>query len=48
MHQAWASKGYRHVYLTARPDHMTAATGAWFASHGFPTGSFHLSQTSFG
>ncbi len=45
---AYASKGYRVVYLTARPEFLTRGTRAWFEAHGMPFGVLHLSQTNFG
>jgi hypothetical protein len=45
---AYAAKGYRLIYLTARPDFLTNGTTAWFAAHGFPVGTFHLSTSDFG
>jgi hypothetical protein len=48
MLHAYASKGYRVLYLTARPEFLTEATRGWYADRGFPWGVVHLSQTDFG
>ncbi len=34
----WAEKGYRIVYITARPHLFRAETRAWLRDEGFPTG----------
>jgi len=36
--QAWASKGYTVVYMTARPHVLRNETRAWLATHDFPAG----------
>src|SRR5258706_9058374 len=46
--QAYAQKGYRVIYLTARPEHLTEKTRRWFADNGFPHGVFHLSESTLG
>ena len=37
--RAWADKGYKVVYLSARPDAVRTATRAWLARHGFAYGA---------
>lgn len=44
----YASKGYRVVFLTARPEFTTPGTRRWFSDNGFPEGVFHLSQADIG
>jgi hypothetical protein len=41
---AYQSKGYRVVYLTARPEFLTRGTAAWLASEGFPIDVLHTSH----
>jgi len=38
----YAKKGYRILYLTARPEFLLNGTRAWFQEQGFPKGLFHL------
>jgi phosphatidate phosphatase PAH1 len=38
---ALVKKGYRPIYLTARPEWLTARTKEFLATHGFPTGIIH-------
>jgi len=45
---AYAAKGYRVIYLTARPDYLSVGTHAWFDANGLPAGVFHLSVSDFG
>jgi len=45
---AYHAKGYRVVYLTARPEPMTADTRDWFTDNLFPEGVFRLSLTDIG
>jgi len=45
---AYASKGYRVIYLSARPAFLTAATRRWFRERGFPGGIFKLSPSALG
>ncbi len=35
----WAEKGYKIVYLTARPHEFRSETRAWLRDEGFPTGA---------
>ncbi len=35
---AWAEKGYKAIYLTARPHDFRVPTRGWLAAHGYPTG----------
>ncbi len=44
----YAAKGYRVLFLTARPDFTTEGTRGWFDANRFPVGSFHLSQRTIG
>lgn len=46
--QAYYAKGYRLIYLTARPERLTNGTRQWFLDNGFPPGTFHLSQSNVG
>lgn len=43
-----ASKGYRIVYLTARPEWLTHRTHEFLAAHGFPAGIVHTTTTMTG
>lgn len=43
--QAWASKGYDIVYITARPHTLRAETRAWLDLHGFPVGPLITSNS---
>jgi hypothetical protein len=36
--RAWAARGFRVVYLTARPRPLRELTASWLARHGFPAG----------
>jgi hypothetical protein len=36
--QAWASKGYHVIYLTARPHQLRTETRRWLEDHGYPAG----------
>jgi hypothetical protein len=42
---ALASKGYRPIYLTARPEWLTGRTHAFLGKHGFPPGTVHTSTS---
>jgi hypothetical protein len=44
----YRAKGYRLVYLTARPEFVVNGTRQWFADQGFPPGIFHLSVSDLG
>jgi phosphatidate phosphatase PAH1 len=44
----YAAKGYRVIFLTARPDFITEGTRSWFDRNSFPVGVFHLSQRTIG
>jgi phosphatidate phosphatase PAH1 len=46
--RVYAAKGYRVVFLTARPEFLTNGTRTWFSDHSFPEAVFHLSQSNFG
>ncbi len=48
MMSAYFAKGYQVIFLTARPEHLTNKTRQWFADHGFPPATFHLSESTFG
>lgn len=45
---AYASKGYRLIFLTARPEFTTNGTRRWFSENGFPAGVFQLSPSNKG
>ncbi|MCL2325699.1 MAG: hypothetical protein FWC40_04280 [Proteobacteria bacterium] len=45
---AYAAKGYRILYVTARPEFVLNGTRKWFANNGFPQGIFHLSEKDTG
>jgi hypothetical protein len=45
---ALAAKGYRPVYLTARPDWLTERTRAFLAANHFPTGVLRTTTKLFG
>lgn len=40
-----ASKGYRPMYITARPEWLDSRTRAFVNQHGFPEGIIHTTQT---
>jgi hypothetical protein len=42
---ALAAKGYRPIYLTARPEWLTGRTHEFLAKHGFPQGTVHTSTS---
>lgn len=46
--QALAAKGYRFMYLTARPELLTERTRAFLAQRGFPPGVVHTATASTG
>ncbi|MDR0966995.1 MAG: hypothetical protein LBM75_10965 [Myxococcales bacterium] len=48
--RAYAAKGYRLLFVTARPEFATEGTRQWFADNGFPTDgvAFHLSPSDSG
>lgn len=46
--QALAAKGYRFMYLTARPELLTERTRAFLARRGFPPGIVHTATASTG
>lgn len=46
--QALASKGYRMIYLTARPEWLTQRTRDFLAERGFPQGLVHTSTSTTG
>ncbi|HXI57944.1 MAG TPA: hypothetical protein VNO55_17890 [Polyangia bacterium] len=43
-----AAKGYRPLYLTARPEWLARTTQDWLAAKGFPPGVIHTTLTSAG
>lgn len=43
-----AAKGYRPLYLTARPEWLARTTQDWIAAKGFPPGIVHTTLTSGG
>jgi phosphatidate phosphatase PAH1 len=43
-----AQKGYRPLYLTARPEWLSVNTHDWLAGKGFPPGIVHTTLTSAG
>jgi phosphatidate phosphatase PAH1 len=45
---ALAAKGYRPVYLTARPEWLTERTRAFLSKRGFPTGVIHTTTKGSG
>jgi phosphatidate phosphatase PAH1 len=42
------SKGYRIMYLTARPEWLVEKSRAFLSERGFPPGILHTTLTSFG
>lgn len=46
--QALADKGYRVMYLTARPEYLLGRTRAFLETHGFPPGIVHTTLTMTG
>ncbi len=42
------AKGYRAMYLTARPEMLVPRTRAFLRTHGFPAGIVHTSPATFG
>ncbi|MCA9520656.1 MAG: haloacid dehalogenase [Myxococcales bacterium] len=42
---AYAQKGYQVIFLSARPDILTALTRSWLSSRGFADGVLHLNET---
>jgi hypothetical protein len=46
--RALAARGYRPMYLTARPEWLHARTHAFLAEHGFPPGIVHTSTSPTG
>jgi len=46
--QAYAQKGYRVVYLTARPEFLDPGSRAWFAANGLPESVAHFSPKDLG
>jgi phosphatidate phosphatase PAH1 len=42
------AKGYRAMYLTARPELLVPRTRAFLRAHGFPAGVVHTSPATFG
>lgn len=45
---ALAAKGYRIVYLTARPEWLNRRTHEFLAERGFPAGTVHTTTTATG
>jgi len=43
-----ARKGYRPLYLTARPEWLSSTTRDWLAGKGFPPGIVHTTSISGG
>lgn len=46
--RALADKGYRVMYLTARPEILTSRTREFLAARGFPAGVLHTSSNTIG
>jgi phosphatidate phosphatase PAH1 len=46
--RALAAKGYRPIYLTARPDWLVQRTRDFLDKHGFPPGIIHTSTSVYG
>lgn len=46
--QILVEKGYRPMYLTARPEMLVPRTRAFLRAHGFPLGIVHTSPATFG
>lgn len=46
--RALADKGYRAMYLTARPEQLTSRTREFLGTHGFPPGIIHTSTSELG
>lgn len=42
---AYARKGYQLIFLSARPDVLTAMTRSWLSSRGFAAGVLHLNES---
>jgi phosphatidate phosphatase PAH1 len=42
--RAYADKGYKIIYLSARVGWLSAGIPSWLARHGFPEGSVHVAQ----
>lgn len=45
---AYAARGYRIFYLTARPDWLHTRTHEWLAEYGYPPGNVHTTLTATG
>ena len=48
VHRAYVSKGYKLVYLTARPEMLANGTRDWFRMNNYPFAALHVSQSNFG
>ncbi len=45
--RVWAAKGYRVLYLTARPLHLRQVTERWLRAHDFAVGALHMAEGAF-